>query len=222
MDLIGAIFAYRIFPTQFFFCLRRSKKIRGKLGTTHVVEYVLFCLQTFLLLNPTLVQAAVQAFVAKVLKYCEVYRGDDAGSLCGTCEIFIVRFDLIAEKKPLVIFAQWRILVSFVIGELLFTALDSKIGLRKSNRRFSRITILGNQIACVSSEFVVADLPFGIGTDLDHFVHLHEMVFDGLARVSASFNGFGNYRLKVPVFHISKKLLQISRKPVFNPILVNL
>ena len=41
MRLVGVVFSLYIFSAQFFFGLRSSKKVGGKFGAAHVVEYLL-------------------------------------------------------------------------------------------------------------------------------------------------------------------------------------
>ena len=91
--------------------------------------------QALLFLYPVLIQPAIQPFVSEVLKDGEIDGRCNAGSLCGAGQILVVRFDLVPEKKPFMILAQWRILLRFAIGDLLPATLDGKICLRKSNRR---------------------------------------------------------------------------------------
>ena len=87
------------------------------------------------------------------------------------------------------------------------TGLYGEVGLREGDLLFSRIVILGDQIAGVASHHDVADFPLAVGAEFNHFSDIGKMVSDIVPRHLAGRLGFGDGVEKIVPLGINQQVL---------------
>jgi hypothetical protein len=95
--------------------------------------------------------AGIESPVPVILKDGEVEGFDHASLLRRLCELAVENGHLVSVDEAFLILGQSRKL----LGEFLFSRLDSEIGLAQGHDRLGRIGVLNDEIAGVPGEVIV-------------------------------------------------------------------
>ena len=90
-----------------------------------------------------------------------------------------------------------------VLDEFRAAGLDGEVGLGEGDFLFSRISILGDEVAGVTGEHDVLDLTLGAGADFDHFPDVRKMVLNRMTGDLTRGLGLGNHGLKILPFVVA-------------------
>ena len=103
-----------------------------------------------------------------------------------------------------------------LLNQFCPAGLHRKIGLGKSDFLFSGVAVLGDEITGVAAQHDVIHLALAARAEINHFVDVNKMVFDGMAGDFAGGFRLGNGRVEIAPFIVAEQVLQVAGKPVFN------
>ena len=165
---------YFIFA-QFFLCLRYSKQICDKFRTSHVIKNFLTNRQILFLMNVINIHASIQSHIPGILEYCKFFIRNNSCIMGCLCKKLIPLLNITTHDQTPSVFIQ----LIKMICNFLAICLNSKICLTKSNNRLTRITILYNQVAGISSKLIILNRLIGRSRTND-FPDLRKIALDNM------------------------------------------
>ena len=157
--------------------------------------------------------SAIQAHISGILKDCKFFRRDNASVSCGLGQELVPLLNVSAHYKSAAILIQ---LIKAVCN-LLPVGLDRKVGLSKSDHLFARISVLDDQIAGITRQFVIGNR-FSRCTCLYDFPDLRKIVRDAATAVLAGDHGTLDDLIEIFPFCVVQHRSELSRCPVFRSV----
>jgi len=202
----GLLLSFNAFDSNLLFCLRYAKFIGREFGTTNTIKQVLFFSDPLMFLDVSCTNAAIEPFIACILKNTE-HAASNASGFCHSAKLAIRILYSFTKQEATFIFCE-----SFLI--LLSVSLLYEISLSRRNFWLCSIAVHRDQVAGILAEGKVFSFPHTPFTNLDHLGHWHEMMCNEVPCILARHLCPFNYFTKVPPILVIEDPHYVPRHPI--------